>query len=803
MSETNSKSKRLIKASIVGALLGSTAFTSVAFGAVDEIVVTATRRAASVREIPYNISAVTGETLVKAGITGIGDLSRAVPGLNYNDRGSRGQMFSSGLVIRGMNADRLARISAPLASVSPVSTYIGETPIFVNLDMMDIERVEVLRGPQGTLYGSGSLGGTIRFIQNDASTDEYSASMNGGISSFSGSDDLNYEVGGIVNMPVNERFALRLNARHVNEAGFIDQPNLYVRDSEGEVVIAEGGDFLTGIGEKTSEDDVNTNEMTSLRAAAYFELSDTLRAKLNLYYQQNESGGANTESYSFYGKGSQKNAHYINETYDGDVKMASLEIEKDFGFATLTSSTSVSKAEGEGTGDLTGLYENFTFFSSYYGEFPRALVASESGSSDEAFTQEIRLVSNGEGPFDWVIGAFYQKREYEGRYEDTFEGLLDWHIACELDLGVAPFYGSGCGPDQLFQDYTVTPTGVVLEREVLYQNSFQNEFKNMALYGELTYHFSDAWQATGGFRAFDQEFDVVGQSGYAGNHTHPAIWFNSADPFAQIGENSNSSSESDVLFKFNTSYDINDDTMVYVTWSEGFRRGGANGLPPTSDPAALVYTPDMVTNTEVGIKGLLGDNIQYTLAVFSIDWEDIQVNRNCGANFGLCVVNAGEAKSEGLELEINAQLTDHFRLDAGYSYTDARIETVDTPGVLVGKQLPGAPKNSFNATAWYETTIHSDMDMTLMLNGSYRSDRTSQIVESLDVAIDDYWMWNASAALGKNAWTARLYVNNITDEEGYMSAYSTANTSGHWGERAYALRSKPRTIGVNVRYNFN
>jgi len=212
----------------------------------EEVVVTATRRAESVQDVPYNISAVSGDFLDKANVSSLGDLAKLVPGLNFNDRGSRSQMFSSGIIMRGMNTDRLGRINAPLATVSPVSTYIGDTPVFVNLDLMDLDRVEVLRGPQGTLYGSGSLGGTIRYIPNEPSLDGFSGEFQAGGSEFEDASDPNYKFKGILNIPITDSLALRLNGKYSDEAGFIDMPNLYsIKD--GVVENANPDDYLGGV----------------------------------------------------------------------------------------------------------------------------------------------------------------------------------------------------------------------------------------------------------------------------------------------------------------------------------------------------------------------------------------------------------------------------------------------------------------------------------------------------------------------------------------------------------------------------
>ena len=762
----------------------------------EEVVVTATRRAESVQDVPYNISAVSGDFLDKANVNGLGDLAKLIPGLNFNDRGSRSQMFSSGIVMRGMNTDRLARINAPLATVSPVSTYIGETPVFVSLDLMDLNRVEVLRGPQGTLYGSGSLGGTIRYIPNEPSVDEFSGEFQAGGSEFEGSSDQNYKLKGILNIPISDTMALRINGKYSDEAGFIDMPNLYsIKD--GVVENANPDDYLGGEGVKKSKDDVNNNDVRTVRAALLYEPTDTFKTVLSYYYQSNESDGANIESYTFYGKGSEKSADYLSSEYDGDMNIYAAEIEVDMGFATLVSSTSYADVSSDATGDITGLYENFTWHSSYYGDYPRRLFSSESSYDDETFTQELRLVSSGEGAFDWVVGAFYSHNELDTEYEDRNLGSRLWHEACVADAG-ATFDGA-CGAPHLYPEYD-SANGVTVEEDLMYLTNSQSEFDDLALFGELTYHFTDQWQVTGGFRAFTQDYKNATQAGVMLDVS--VFSWQTNGPFGAIGANKEDSDEDDVLYKANTSYDLTDDMMAYATYSEGFRRGGANGVPPGADDSLRSYSPDETKNYEIGLKGSFSDRVTYSTAIYYIDWTDIQINKNCGGNFGLCVVNPGDAESQGLEMEINAQLSDSFRLDLGYTYSDASITDSDDATIPDDKDLPGVPDHTGNATLWYETIVSTGWDVTFMLNTSYRGDTTSQAVDSLDVEVEDYWLWDSSLALGSDKWTGRLFVNNIGDEEGYMSAYSTQNASSHWGERAYALRGKPREIGFDVTYRF-
>ena len=260
--------------------------------ALQEVVVTASRRAVSVQDLPISITAVTGQTLEKEGIEDISGLAHSVAGVNYTDKGPFGGVNGSTLIIRGLNSEATAgQLALASPVVPPVATYIDETPLFVNLRLMDLERVEILRGPQGTLYGSGSLGGTIRFVQNAPDPSGFDAKGEVGLSKTAHTHALNEDVNGMVNLPLSDTFAVRLNASWTDDAGFINQPNLYVLNNSGVPISSDPNHPLTGTPVKYSEDGVNSYEYRTARVSALWKPSDELKAQLSYYYQVASAGG--------------------------------------------------------------------------------------------------------------------------------------------------------------------------------------------------------------------------------------------------------------------------------------------------------------------------------------------------------------------------------------------------------------------------------------------------------------------------------------------------------------------------------
>ena len=664
-------------------------------GALEEVIVTATRRDQSVQDVPYNISALTGSDLDESGITSQAGLFRVTTGVNYVEQGPRSGVNNSNLIIRGVNAEVLSRNSGPLQTAPVVSTYINETPLFVNLRLSDLDRVEVLRGPQGTLYGSGSLGGSVRYIYNKPDFTDFSGEVRGGLSQTENGDGINYEADLILNIPIGDSFAVRLNGGYVDTAGFIDQPRRYVRRADGSPELDNGstdpiGDsanFFAGLPVYESVDGVNDAETTSARLAASWAPTDALEVNFNYNYQKDEVGGTQMNSYDQYGEDSLKNATLIEEPFERDVDVLALDVDFDMGFASFIASASTYKSEGEGSRDLTGFYEQFPFWESYYGTSPRPLVEDISSFKDEGDVFEARMVSQGGQTFDWVVGVYYMQQDTDSSARQFYYGYHDYSTACFIETDT--FGGAPCGLGTLFglEDFN-GPVPVI--KDLAYLTEQQNEFTDRAVFGELTWNITDRWQVTGGVRYYDQDFETTQVGGLM---------------FApdSVGSRTLKFDDSDALFKFNTSYQLGDNTNLYAVWSEGFRRGGANGLPNEAfgepvNSKAFLYQPDTTENIEIGVKGSFASSYQYTLALYDIQWDNLQANLSCTGLGLLCVVNVGEASSRGLEADITGQLFNNLVVKAAYTYNDSELESLSSnmkeflaDGTSFNAVVPGVP----------------------------------------------------------------------------------------------------------------
>ena len=337
----------------------------------DEIIVTATRRAESVQDIPFNIAAVGGEQIEKQGFDDIAQLIDYVPGINIVDQGGRD---GNRIVVRGLNADPISGGGGGAGSTGggTVSPYIGEIPLYVDLRLNDLERVEVLLGPQGTLYGAGTMGGAIRYIPTKPDFSGFSAQIRADGYTYKEADGVSYDLGGTVNYPISDSLAFRASVDYLDDTGFIDYPfvvqNIGVSNPDPD--FSDPADVAANL---RRVEDADFEETLSGRAALRFQPNDRLDANLTYYFQNRKNGGRTTSGLlGPVPAGKYEAPLRVEEPAKLDTRLLALEVTADLGFAELTSATGLSKEKFLGQRDQTDLlisleysYETFPTFTGF------------------------------------------------------------------------------------------------------------------------------------------------------------------------------------------------------------------------------------------------------------------------------------------------------------------------------------------------------------------------------------------------------------------------------------------------------
>lgn len=776
----------------------------------DVVIVTATRREENVQDTPLNIAAVGGAQIEEQGFTDIADVLAYVPGINVVDRGGR---QGNPIIVRGLNADPIGPGDGNNDGGGTVATYLGEIPIFVDLKLNDMQRVEVLLGPQGTLYGAGTLGGAIRYIPNRPSFAGNSLQVRAEAYQYSESDSISTDAGFTANWAVTENFAIRGSIDKLSDSGFVDQPFVVLRPGVSEPDVSPTA--LPFSANLRRVEDVDSEDVLSGGLAARWEPFDWLDGTLTYYYQDAEIGGRRISSARgvLPNVGQYENTKRVLEPNDLKNELLALEISADLGFAELTTATGLSKYSELGQRDQTDLLISLEYS---YELFPTFTAFTREEGEEERFNEEIRLVSTTEGPLSWIVGAFYNEFDSVG-------------YSAEFTPGYAAFAGFN-RPDDL-EYYSQSRISLV----------------EQALFGEIGYDITDAITLTVGARAYEyelKEYSAVDFPLFDPAFVAPGLDQIGNQPFdSTLGQQ-----DDGVLGKVNIAWDVNPDLLLYATASQGYRIGNSNGLgtcgpfDPNAPQGACAlspgqqfgpnpgdissrderqYTADSTNNYEIGAKStwLDGDLILNT-AVYFIEWVDPQV-ASATVNASIPItVNADGAESKGFELSGNWQVTDQLSVRGSYSFTQSEltapvpdlVRTITPPGFATafedgqsGDRLPGSPENQFSMFATYEQPF---MDGELLWNFGYawQDDILSRAGgRGSSLTLDAYGLANASVVYDAGDWKAALFANNVFDEFAETGVTGTAlanqTVAGATVRSFYTNIAPPRAIGVRFSWD--
>jgi len=779
-------------------------------GSLQEVIVTATRRAQTPEEVPYSLSVVSQEQITRANVTDLASLATQVPGLSVYDFGAR-FAGATAPIIRGLNATSEPRGFRTFEQ-DPVGTYIGNSPISGYFHLDDIERVEILRGPQGTLYGAGALGGAIRFIPNAPQLGVLSGELGAGGLTTAHSDGVGYILNGTLNVPVGDTVALRVSGKYDYEPGFISVAGLLKQTGSPAYavpVLADPADPVNSPGIFLTQKDWNSQRTFTGRASALWKPIEKFSAEVAYLYAKVRGTGAPEVNPDFAGGpdpldpritlppgGPYQTFNTSTDVFSRTTDLLSLDLSYDAGFATISSTSSYSTTDGSTIDDDTYTFGGVPFIAYYAGIplNPRYIEHQDYTDRAHTFTQELRLVSN-TGPdklLDYTIGAFYEKQARHGDWNVTDPGSYERSVAQGC---TAPYFSGASFPDCLL---------LAGPNDTTFAQADTKNFQDKSLFGELTWHFMSHGQVTFGGRHFKEEFtDAQSYTDY------PFATFIPAVP--------HSSSASKNTWKINPSYEYARRHYVYATWSQGFRRGGANSVPLAGflkeSPLLAQYAPDSVNNYEVGLKGRFDNGLTYTFAVFDIYWDKPQISASLPTG-NLAVYNGNTARSRGFEFESSGPLVvPGLAYSVGVAYADAKLTSdfalpandgsgTIVPGLVTGtagQQLPGSPKVSAAATVVYDRNLVSGYDLSLSLNETYRS-QVPLFLSAVPQVSPAFGLLNFSATVTHKPWRLLGYVTNLADKHELLAPPATPGRLNNLSNN-YII-NRPRETGLRLFYTF-
>ncbi len=717
---------------------------------IEEMVVTATKRAESIQDIPVSITAMGAEEMERRSLVSAGDYLISVPGVSYTDRG----VGFNQIVVRGVGASTLG------TGDSSVGSYFGEAPL-VNVGgdwsnpeviLVDMERVEVLKGPQGTLFGSGALGGVVRNIPTAPNLQEIEGEINAGYSYTGKNGSDNNKISAVINVPIiQDVLAFRTVIYNHENSGYV---NLIGANDPAKVAAAES--FGLEIGNASG---IGGNEYKGMRTSVLWQPSENLDITL-MYLNQDldQDGfyveiGADTNEYET-DTYKVNNSDILNDVLADDLDLTSLVVEYDLGWANvLSSSTYFERSVGA---EVSGVYYFF---------FNEPLFENSNDNKSDGFTQEVRLTSELDGRVQFMAGVYYE--DVKRRRNTT----IDWAV----DPALMPAYYGDTAPNDIYNDLDETT------------------IKQKALFGEVSYDITEQIELSYGLRWFDYTRTT--------NQITSGIW---------LGENAvnESSSESDVIHRINVNYTPNDDVLLYLQWSQGFRLGrpqrrvsaatcdlnndglidGTSGSVNQGD-----ISSDYSDSYELGAKfSLLDGRLRVSTAVFRSDWDDIPVGINNGVWGCGITTNAGKALTQGAEIESVYYVTNALQISLGASYTDAELaEDNEALGQPKGTRLPSSARVNGRLGIQQEFEL-AGKEAFIRADYSYLSDfRTS--FNTTGLISGDYGTLGMRAGIQFDDLSVAIFGNNLTDESAFSQGFDQIF-------KGYRIR--PRTIGVEAKYRF-
>jgi outer membrane receptor protein involved in Fe transport len=803
LEELPATSKKTL-AAMVSAVIGSTSMANAQNLTLEEVIVTATKRKSTLQSLPQAITAFTTEDIKRQGFAVLDDYANSIPSLAF----ARREPAGTSVVFRGVAASGIQYGTNPSASV-----YLDESPITqagLNPDprLIDIERIEALSGPQGTLFGDASQSGTLRIITNKADPTQMSGWVEGNVAYVEDSDDLDNDISGMVNIPlIEDKLAVRLVGFRSDEAGYVDnvlgesQADQWVesRIASG-LPVRERFDNANRV-----DDDVNSAETVGGRAALRWFINDDWTVDIAGIIQNLDVDGYGDVNL---GLDDREQVRFENEELSDDWYQVSVSLEGNLGFADMVLTGSYFNRELTYDADATDYLHDFDqkYNPSYRAIYdftgaPRGFVIQD--QDDDRWTVEGRLTTPLDSDSRWngLVGFFYGKLDREQLNISDVRGFSNTEYYANLGyyylnyLANSPYYNPNYA--------TFHNTG----SDNWFFGAYDLDLEQVAIFGEVTWDATEKLSFTAGARWFDHEQEFKLQQGDLLEDRSVNVERN----YFYTNETKNFS-EDDWVPRLNATYQINDDVLTYVTYSEGFRSGGANPLRNTS-VLPDEYDSDTLKNYEIGLKSEWFDNtLRFNAVAYHMQWDDIQIQVNDPFAFSLGIVNFSEAEIDGFEGEISWLPAVGWDITANFAFINAEISednTIEENGVVIaevsdGTQLPITPEEKGSIAIQYtfqnqlfDAEPFVRLDWVYVGESVNSLDGTESIVFTQGATDQpDYDIGNLRMGLDAEKWSATFYVNNLTDENAKQFY------NNRWGSRQRISINKPRNIGLTLRWRF-
>ncbi|WP_286234986.1 TonB-dependent receptor [Thalassotalea sediminis] len=769
---------------------------------VEVIEVTATKRSQNIQSTPVAVQAMSEADLKNNNIGNFDDFVRYMPNVTVGSRGP-GQ---ADVFIRGMAIQPISVMLSGAQGTSPnVALYIDEQPVTApgrNLDVYatDLERIEVLPGPQGTLFGASSQAGTVRYITKKPDTSGFEAGFTAGLATTK-SGELSNNVEGYINIPLSTDLAFRAAMYSVHKGGYID-------NVQGEFVLDPSinpnvADSVKGLPSDTTYQTANNVDIAekdfndSFYKGARFGVKYDINANWELLVQhtQQELGA--------------------DGVFDYDPEVGDLEVQRyfpdklrdEFGQTSWTTKGLIDELEIVYTGafldreveqaiDYTG-YNNgggyipwytcsYTSAETSYRECLDPTKGFKGKQDHKRFTHEFRIATDANETLRFIGGVFYD--DYEIETQDDFLYLATPQLGFAPNAPIAD--ANNINPN-------TRPAGVA------FFNDITRTEEQLAVFGEVSYDLTDRLTITGGLRWYEIESDFTGSSNFAQKGEDG----DSGRDYDKSGGHSDEPLKiDDIITKVNLSFQATDDVMYYATYSEGFRPGGFNrgGGIPSSNPAfpdvGVTYDTDDVTNYEFGWKTMmLNGALKFNGNLYFIEWDSMQVSRFDPVNVSILtfIENAADSEIMGLEGDVVWRATDNLTLYGAFSYNDTELTALKAEVIEmapIGSALPLTPKFQGNVRARYDWEL-GEYYANWQIAAQYAGKSYSSIVESEREEQDSYSLLNASFGLEKDGWSAKLYIDNLTDERAELFINNQDDVPR-------VTTNRPRTIGLSFSYAY-